>query len=119
MDALVQNIFFNNESKYFSGRHNRYFGYKGSTDNNAVHPHTQDLSSQLVMTTMRSLNVRHGAEQYAGDLECVFYGYHLDRAILKNAEAAYCLMPSLGRSNVCMNVMFYTRSANATDCTRV
>ena len=38
---------------------------------------------------------RHGAEQYAGDLECVFYGYHLDRAILKIAEAAYCLMPSL------------------------
>ena len=38
---------------------------------------------------------RHGAEQYAGDLECVIYGYHLDRAILKNAEAAYCLMPSL------------------------
>ena len=36
-----------------------------------------------------------GAEQYAGDLECVFYGYHLDRAILKNAEAAYCLMPSI------------------------
>ena len=38
---------------------------------------------------------RHGAEQYAGDLKCVFYGYHLDRAILKIAEAAYCLMPSL------------------------
>ena len=38
---------------------------------------------------------RHGAEQYAGNLECVFYGYHLDRAILKIAEAAYCLMPSL------------------------
>ena len=36
-----------------------------------------------------------GGEQYAGDLECVFYGYHLDRAILKIAEAAYCLMPSL------------------------
>ena len=36
-----------------------------------------------------------GPEQYAGDLECVFYGYHLDRAILKIAEAAYCLMPSL------------------------
>ena len=41
------------------------------------------------------VETRHGAEQYAGDLECVFYGYHLDRAILKNAEAAYCLMPSL------------------------
>ena len=40
---------------------------------------------------------RHGAEQYAGDLECVFYGYHLDRAILKIAEAAYCLMPSLSK----------------------
>ena len=37
----------------------------------------------------------HGAEQYAGDLECVFYGYHLDRAILKIAQAAYCLVPSL------------------------
>ena len=37
---------------------------------------------------------RDGAEQYAGDLECVFYGHHLDRAILKIAEAAYCLMPS-------------------------
>ena len=41
------------------------------------------------------VEARHGAEQYAGDLECVFYGYHLDRAILKNTEAAYCLMPSL------------------------
>ena len=41
------------------------------------------------------VGTRHGAEQYAGDLECVFYGYHLDRAILKTAEAAYCLMPSL------------------------
>ena len=40
--------------------------------------------------------IRHGAEQYAGDLECVFYGYYLDRAILKIAEAAYCLIPSLG-----------------------
>ena len=38
---------------------------------------------------------RHGAEQYAGDVECVFYGYHLDRAILKIADAAYCFMPSL------------------------
>ena len=45
--------------------------------------------------TDASATIRHGAEQYAGDLECVFYGYHLDRAILKNAEAAYCLMPSL------------------------
>ena len=34
-------------------------------------------------------------EQYVVDLECVFYGYHLDGAILKIAEAAYCLMPSL------------------------
>ena len=41
------------------------------------------------------VKTRHGAEQYAGDLECVFYGYHLDRAILKIAEAAYSLMPSL------------------------
>ena len=41
----------------------------------------------------------HGAEQYAGDLECVFYGYHLDRAILKIAEAAYCLMPSLASTH--------------------
>ena len=42
-----------------------------------------------------SLCSRHGAEQYAGDLDCVFYGYHLDRAILKIADAAYCFMPSL------------------------
>ena len=34
-------------------------------------------------------------EQYVVDLECVFYGYHLDGAILKIAEAAYCLMPYL------------------------
>ena len=40
---------------------------------------------------------RHGAEQYAGDLECVFCGYHLDRAILKIADAAYCFMPYLDR----------------------
>ena len=46
-------------------------------------------------TRARLPSGRHGAEQYAGDLECVFYGYHLDRAILKIAEAAYCLMPSL------------------------
>ena len=50
---------------------------------------------------MQWLYSRHGAEQYAGDLECVFYGYHLDRAILKIAEAAYCLMPSLLYSAWC------------------
>ena len=42
-----------------------------------------------------SLHARHGAEQYAGDLECVFDGYHLDRAMLKISEAANGLMPSL------------------------
>ena len=48
---------------------------------------------------------RHGAEQYVGDLECVFYGYHLDRVILKIAEAAYCLMPSLHTPRLFRNGM--------------
>ena len=48
-----------------------------------------------VIEALMLITGRHGAEQYAGDLECVFYGYHLDREILKIAEAAYCLMPSL------------------------
>ena len=51
----------------------------------------QPICQMLIM----GISDRHGAEQYAGDLECVFYGYHLDRAILNIAEAAYCLMPSL------------------------
>ena len=38
---------------------------------------------------------RHGAEQYTGYLEFVFYGYHLDRAIPRISEAVYCLTPSL------------------------
>ena len=55
------------------------------------------ISADVTWQGQRStlLWYRHGAEQYAGDLECVFYGYHLDRAILKIVEAAYCLMPSL------------------------
>ena len=48
----------------------------------------------IILKTEALHGTRDGAEQYAGDLECVFYGYHLDGAILKIAEAAYCLMPS-------------------------
>ena len=42
-----------------------------------------------------SLICRHGAEQYRGDLELIFSGYHLDRTVPKIPEPVYCLMPSL------------------------
>ena len=45
-----------------------------------------------------------------GDLECVFYGYHLDRAILKIAESAYCVMPSLGRDAVLAEISLRSTS---------
>ena len=54
------------------------------------------------------VSTRHGAEQYAGDLECVFYGNHLDRAILKIAEAAYCFMPSLVSTGALSCTALYT-----------
>ena len=59
----------------------------------------RDIAREKLFVRLFSTLCRHGAEQYEGDLECVFYGYHLDRAILKIAEATYCLMPSLMRNN--------------------
>ena len=42
-----------------------------------------------------ALEIRHGAEQYTGYLEFIFYGHHLDRAVPRIPEAVYCLTPSL------------------------
>ena len=44
-----------------------------------------DFPGYLTDTSSKTkyLQVRHGAEQYTGDLEFVFYGYHLDRTILR------------------------------------
>ena len=38
---------------------------------------------------------RHGAEQYAEDLELIFSRYHLDKTVPEIPEPVYCLMPSL------------------------
>ena len=38
--------------------------------------------------------IRHGAEQYTGDLEFILNGYYLDRAVPRMAQAVCCLMPS-------------------------
>ena len=51
---------------------------------------------------------RHGAEQYTGDLELIFSGYHLDRTVPKIPEPVYCLMPSLlrrGKTVACLRIV--------------
>ena len=69
--------------------------------------------------TQTSPTSRHGAEQYAGDLECVFYGYHLDRAILKFADATYCFMPSLPTSGISLLLQVVLTSAAGKLCPRL
>ena len=49
----------------------------------------------MVFLPVRNAVAKHGAEQYAGYLETIFYGHHLDRAIPRISEAIYCLTPSL------------------------
>ena len=43
------------------------------------------INTQLVLLAPNASrhmhDIRHGAEQYTGDLEFIFYGYHLDRTI--------------------------------------
>ena len=46
-----------------------------------------------------SAPTKHGFEQYAGYLENVFHGHHLDGAVPRISEAVYCLTPSLAPTN--------------------
>ena len=64
---------------------------------------TMAMSQSRICWCSRTMAIsqssKHGAEQYTGYLEIIFYGHHLDRAVPRVSEAIYCLTPSLQSRN--------------------